>query len=180
MHQFYNQRRQQLLSDEIKSNPAHTAIAKFEHDFSESFLLITQNIDNLHERDGSQNTLHMHGELLKMHCQNLKLVFDICEDLKFDSCCRSEGNFRPNIVWFGEIPFHRNKINQALEACELFIAIGTSGNVYPASGFYQTAKVRKAHTTNLNLKETNSSFDEHIYGLTSEAFPTYPADLLGQ
>jgi NAD-dependent deacetylase len=73
-----------------------------------------------------------------------------------------------------------NQINQALEACDLFVAIGTSGNVYPASGFYQTAKVRKAHTIELNLEETGSSFDEHIYGLASEVVPSYLTDLLGQ
>ncbi|HJO12318.1 MAG TPA: Sir2 family NAD+-dependent deacetylase [Gammaproteobacteria bacterium] len=181
VHEFYNQRRRQLLSAEVKPNLGHTALAKFEHDFGGSFLLITQNIDNLYERAGSQNILHLHGELLKMRCQNSKLVFDIREDISFDTpcrCCRSEGNLRPHIVWFGEMPFHMNEINHALEACDLFISIGTSGNVYPASGFYQTAKVRKEHTVELNLEETGSSFDERIYGLASELVPSYFTDLL--
>ncbi|MDP6414146.1 MAG: NAD-dependent protein deacylase [Gammaproteobacteria bacterium] len=181
VYEFYNQRRRQLLSGEIKPNAAHTALAKFEHDFSGSFLLVTQNVDNLHERAGSQNLLHMHGELLKMRCLNSKMVFDIQGDIDFDNhcrCCRSPGNLRPHIVWFGEMPFHMNQINIALEACDLFVAIGTSGNVYPASGFYQTVKIRKAHTVELNLEETGSNFDDHVYGQATETVPSYFEALL--
>lgn len=176
VHEFYNQRRRQLFCEEIKPNPAHTALAKFEHEHDGSFLLITQNIDNLHERAGSQNLLHMHGEILKMRCLNSKLVFDIQTDISFDTecrCCKSAGNLRPHIVWFGEMPFHMNEINQSLENCDLFVSIGTSGNVYPASGFYQTAKIKKAHTVELNLERTGSSFDEQFYGLASEIVPNY-------
>lgn len=181
VYEFYNQRRRQLLSDEIKPNPAHTALAKFEHEFNGSFLLVTQNVDNLHERAGSQNLLHMHGELLKMRCLNSEMVYDLRQDLNLDSeckCCRSPGNLRPHIVWFGEMPFHMNEINAALEACDIFIAIGTSGNVYPASGFYQKAKIRKATTVELNLEATDSSFDEHIYGPASKVVPAYFEQLL--
>jgi NAD-dependent deacetylase len=181
VYEFYNQRRRQLLSDEIKPNPAHTALAKFEHEFNGSFLLVTQNVDNLHERAGSQNLLHMHGELLKMRCLNSEMVYDLRQDLNLDSeckCCRSPGNLRPHIVWFGEMPFHMNEINTALEACDIFIAIGTSGNVYPASGFYQKARIRKATTVELNLEATDSSFDEHIYGPASKVVPAYFEQLL--
>ena len=181
VYEFYNMRRQQLLSDEIRPNAAHTALAKFEHEFPGSFLLVTQNIDNLHERAGSQNLLHMHGELLKMRCLNSKMVFDIRKDIDFDTqcrCCRSPGNLRPHIVWFGEMPFHMHQINSALQSCDLFVAIGTSGNVYPASGFYQTAKIRKAHTVELNLEETGSAFDSHVYGPATEVVPAYFEALL--
>ncbi len=181
VYEFYNQRRRQLLSDEIKPNPAHTALAKFEHEFNGSFLLVTQNVDNLHERAGSQNLLHMHGELLKMRCLNSEMVYDLRQDLNLDlecKCCRSPGNLRPHIVWFGEMPFHMNEINTALEACDIFIAIGTSGNVYPASGFYQKAKMRKATTVELNLEATDSSFDDHIYGPASTVVPAYFEQLL--
>jgi NAD-dependent deacetylase len=181
VHQFYNERRAQLLSDATRPNAAHTALAKFEHDFDGSFLLITQNIDNLHERAGSQNLLHMHGEILKMRCVNSQLVFDIRQDLSFDTecrCCRSPGNLRPHIVWFGEMPFHMNQINQALEACDLFVSIGTSGNVYPASGFYQTAKIRRAHTVELNLEATPSSFDEKHLGPATQEVPIFFEALL--
>lgn len=176
VYQFYNQRRRQLLSQEIRPNLAHTALARFEHEFDGEFLLVTQNIDNLHERAGSENLLHMHGELLKMRCLNSKLVFDITEDLDYDThcrCCRSPGNLRPHVVWFGEMPFHMNQINNALESCDMFVAIGTSGNVYPASGFYQTAKIRRAHTVELNLEETGSSFDAHVYGPATETVPQF-------
>ena len=181
VYEFYNQRRRQLLSEDVKPNLAHTALASFEHEFSGSFLLVTQNIDNLHERAGSQNLLHMHGEALKMRCVKSQMVFDIREDFSFDThcrCCRSPGNLRPHIVWFGEMPFHMSQINQALESCDLFVAIGTSGNVYPASGFYQTAKIKKAHTVELNLEQTDSGFDEHRAGKASELVPEYFKSLL--
>ena len=181
VYEFYNQRRQQLLSDQVKPNPAHSYLAKFEHEFPGKFLLVTQNIDNLHERAGSENLLHMHGELLKMRCLNSQLLFDISEDFDFDTncrCCRSPGNLRPHIVWFGEMPLQMNKINQALESCDVFVAIGTSGNVYPASGFYQSAKIRRAHTVELNLERTSSGFDEHILGNASEIVPAYFESLL--
>lgn len=183
VYHFYNQRRKQLLSQEIRPNLAHTALARFEHEFDGEFLLVTQNIDNLHERAGSVNLLHMHGELLKMRCLNSKLVFDITEDLDYDThcrCCRSPGNLRPHVVWFGEMPFHMNKINNALESCDMFVAIGTSGNVYPASGFYQTAKIRRAHTVELNLEETGSSFDTHVYGPATGTVPQFFNQILEQ
>lgn len=176
VYEFYNQRRRQLLSPEIAPNEAHKALASFERSFTGDFLLVTQNVDNLHERAGSQNVLHMHGELLKMRCLNSRLVFDTRDDFNFDNhcrCCLSPGNLRPHIVWFGEMPFYMNQINAALEACDLFIAIGTSGNVYPASGFYQTAKIRRAHTVELNLDRTGSSFDQHEYGPATETVPNF-------
>lgn len=176
VYEFYNQRRKQLVSPEIQPNEAHRAVANFEKAFKGSFLLVTQNVDNLHERAGSSNVLHMHGELLKMRCLNSRLVFDIQGDFDFDThcrCCRSAGNLRPHIVWFGEIPFHMNEINKALESCDLFVAIGTSGNVYPASGFYQTAKIKKAHTVQLNLEKTGSSFDANHYGPATDIVPAF-------
>ena len=183
VYEFYNQRRQQLLSDQVRPNAAHSYLAKFEHEFSGKFLLVTQNVDDLHERAGSENLIHMHGELLKMRCLNSLLIFDIAEDFNFDTecrCCLSPGNLRPHIVWFGEMPLQMNKINQALESCDVFVAIGTSGNVYPASGFYQTAKIRRAHTVELNLESTSSRFDEHIVGNASEIVPKYFENLLAQ
>ena len=181
VYDFYNQRRRKLTSPAIKPNSAHSFLAKFEHQFPGEFLLVTQNVDNLHERAGSENLLHMHGELLKMRCLNSQLVFDIEGDFTFDTacrCCRSPGNLRPHIVWFGEMPFHMNKINMALESCDLFVAIGTSGSVYPASGFYQTAKIRRAHTVELNLERTGSTFDECRYGNASEIVPQYFEEIL--
>ncbi len=181
VYEFYNQRRRQLLTPEISPNAAHSALAKFEHEFDGEVLLVTQNVDNLHERAGSQNLIHMHGELLKMRCLNSKLVFDVSEDFDYDThcrCCRSAGNLRPHVVWFGEMPLQMNRINSALENCEIFVAIGTSGNVYPASGFYQTAKIRKASTVELNLERTGSSFDRHVRGPATECVPQFFESLL--
>jgi len=181
VYEFYNQRRRQLLTPEISPNAAHSALAKFEHEFDGEFLLVTQNVDNLHERAGSQNLIHMHGELLKMRCLNSKLVFDVSEDFDYDThcrCCRSAGNLRPHVVWFGEMPLQMNRINSALENCDMFVAIGTSGNVYPASGFYQTAKIRKASTVELNLERTGSSFDRHVRGPATECVPQFFESLI--
>ena len=181
VYEFYNQRRRQLLTPEISPNAAHSALAKFEHEFDGEFLLVTQNVDNLHERAGSHNLIHMHGELLKMRCLNSKLVFDVSEDFDYDThcrCCRSAGNLRPHVVWFGEMPLQMNRINSALENCDMFVAIGTSGNVYPASGFYQTAKIRKASTVELNLERTGSSFDRHVRGPATECVPQFFESLL--
>ena len=181
VYAFYNQRRRQLLTPEISPNAAHSALAKFEHEFGGEFLLGTQNVDNLHERAGSENLIHMHGELLKMSCLNSKLIFDVSEDFDYDTqcrCCRSAGNLRPHVVWFGEMPLQMNRINRALENCDMFVAIGTSGNVYPASGFYQTAKIRKARTVELNLERTGSSFDQHICGPATESVPQFFNSLL--
>ena len=181
VYAFYNQRRRQLLTPEISPNVAHSALAKFEHEFGGEFLLVTQNVDNLHERAGSENLIHMHGELLKMSCLNSKLIFDVSEDFDYDTqcrCCRSAGNLRPHVVWFGEMPLQMNRINRALENCDMFVAIGTSGNVYPASGFYQTAKIRKAMTVELNLERTGSSFDQHICGPATESVPQFFNSLL--
>lgn len=181
VYEFYNRRRRQLLSADIRPNAAHTALARFEHEFAGDFLLVTQNIDNLHERAGSRNVLHMHGEILKSRCLNSRLVFDANEDFTYDShcrCCRSPGNLRPHVVWFGEMPFHLQQINEALENCDLFVAIGTSGNVYPASGFYQTARIRGASTVELNLEQTGSRFDRHLCGPASELVPAFFDELL--
>lgn len=181
VHHFYNQRRRQLLQEHISPNAAHTALARLEREFPGEVLIVTQNVDNLHERAGSRNLLHMHGELLKMRCQQTNLIFDVQEDIGFDTlcrCCQTPGNLRPHIVWFGEIPLYMPQINQALESCNLFIAIGTSGNVYPASGFYQTAKIHRARTVELNLEQTRSSFDEQIYGRASTVVPEYVEQLL--
>lgn len=181
VYQFYNDRRRNLLAESIKPNTAHFALANFEARFTGEFLLVTQNIDNLHERAGSSKLLHMHGELLKMRCVNSRLIFDITDDLGFDTecrCCRSPGNLRPHVVWFGEMPFGMSEITTALQHCDLFVAIGTSGNVYPASGFYQTAKLNKAHTVELNLEATGSSFAEHIFGPATSVVPDFFEQLL--
>lgn len=179
VYNFYNQRRRQLLSPRIGPNPAHSALARFEHEILEAggeFLLVTQNVDNLHERAGSQALHHMHGELLKSRCVRSGLVFDWQTDLNPGSrcrCCNTAGSLRPHIVWFGEIPLHMTAIEEALVRCDLFVAIGTSGNVYPAAGFHSLARQAGAHTVEINLEDTGSGFDELVAGPASAVVPAF-------
>ena len=184
VYRFYNERRQKLLSDSIQPNPAHLALARLESEFSGRFLLVTQNIDDLHERAGSKNVIHMHGELLKMRCDFTEQVFDIQGDFGVTSlcpCCGKPGRLRPHIVWFGEMPFEMNAIYRALAGCDLFLSIGTSGNVYPAAGFVQEAKLAGAHSIEINLEPSavESSFDDHRYGKAGELLPKFVEELIG-
>ena len=181
VYRFYNERRRKLRDNAVQPNAAHLALAEFERNFPGKFLLVTQNIDNLHERAGSHNLIHMHGELLKMRCNTTNLVFDAALEFDFDTpcrCCKVPGNLRPHVVWFGEMPLRMPEIYEALASCDLFISIGTSGNVYPASGFYQEAKIHDAHTVELNLEPTGSRFDEHRYGPATEVVPELLTSLL--
>ncbi|MEH6528601.1 MAG: Sir2 family NAD+-dependent deacetylase [Porticoccus sp.] len=183
VHRFYNQRRDQLLHQGVEPNPAHFSLADFEQKFSGNYTLITQNIDDLHERAGSNSPLHMHGELLKIRCHQSGRIFECRENTTPFSkclCCGISGNLRPHVVWFGEMPLYMNEIYQALSACDLFIAIGTSGNVYPAAGFFETAKMTGAHTVELNLEPSlnGSQFSEQHYGPASVVIPHYFKTLL--
>ena len=166
------------MSPEIQANKAHEALARLEKEFDGDVLLVTQNIDDLHERGGSQNIIHMHGELLKVRCTQTGRVYplreDVTEELACD-CCRKTGTLRPHIVWFGEMPMDMGLISTALRKCDLFISIGTSGNVYPAAGFVQEANYYGAHTVELNLEPSmvQSNFKEQIYGPATEVVPSY-------
>lgn len=181
VHNFYNARRRQLQDTEIQPNPAHYALAKLEREYPGNVLLVTQNVDNLHERAGSQNLIHMHGELTKIHCQQSAEVFDWQDDLGTDTictCCNKPGTLRPHIVWFGEMPLLMDVIYEALENCDLFVSIGTSGKVYPAAGFVQVAKSVGARTVELNLEPTSSVFDASFNGLAGNIVPTFVDGLL--
>lgn len=183
VHQFYNGRRRQLLGGDVAPNPAHLALADLERRFNGDFMLVTQNIDNLHERAGSVNVVHMHGELLKMRCAHTDQVFPIETDIALDdrcACCGLRQCLRPHVVWFGEMPLQMDEIYAALDACDLFVSIGTSGNVYPAAGFVQVARAAGAHTLEINLEPsvTESLFAEKRYGLASEELPRFVSELL--
>ncbi|WP_419536124.1 Sir2 family NAD+-dependent deacetylase [Endozoicomonas sp.] len=180
VQRFYNDRRRQLNS--VEPNRAHQALAEFERQFSGSFLLVTQNVDDLHERAGSNRLIHMHGELLKVHCQDTEQVFHWDQDVTVDTqceCCGVAGNLRPHIVWFGEMPLQMDEIYQALSNCDLFVSIGTSGNVYPAAGFVQEAAAAGAKTVELNLEPGNhgSLFDEQRYGPATEVVDRFFSSL---
>lgn len=181
VHRFYNARRALLKAPNIAPNPAHYALAQLEANWQGKVLLVTQNIDNLHERAGSQHLIHMHGELCKVFCQQSRKVFTWTDDLTLDTpceCCQQPGNLRPDIVWFGEMPYQMDEIYSALEDCDLFVSIGTSGNVYPAAGFVQIAKQHGAKTLELNLEATAGVFDQSRQGKAGEIVPSWVAELL--
>lgn len=183
VHEFYNARRQQLLSDTVQENAAHQALALLEKKFSGNILLITQNIDDLHERAGSQKVLHMHGELLKKRCKITQEVSDCLESLNVDDsceCCFEEKNLRPHIVWFGEMPFFMDEIYEALIHCDLFVAIGTSGHVYPAAGFVEFAANSGADTLEINIEKSNiaNQFNQGIYGKATQMVPLWVSSLI--
>jgi len=183
VQKFYNQRRRPLLDGQVSSNDGHRALAKLEREFAGDFLLVTQNIDNLHEQGGSLNVLHMHGEVLKMRCKATNQVFDCSTDIAVGDlcdCCAEAGNLRPHIVWFGEMPLYMDQIATAISQCDLFISIGTSGNVYPAAGFVQMATQVGAQTLELNLEESlvASNFDHGIYGKAGDVLPIWVDEFL--
>lgn len=178
VHDFYNQRRRQLLSDDVRENAAHLALAELEKQFQGDFLLVTQNVDDLHRRAGSDNPVHMHGEILKKRCNSCGTVSEIRTDLTVaDVCsdCGQQSTLRPHIVWFGEMPMEMDRIQDALSRCDLFVAIGTSGHVYPAAGFASLAAASGARTCLLNLEPTDnrSDFDSCDFGPATEIVPGF-------
>ncbi len=177
---FYNARRDQAAS--ARPNAAHAALARLEAEHDANVMIVTQNVDDLHEKGGSQNVVHMHGALNSALC-------GACDHrwpapLKMapgDDCPKCEApRARPDIVWFGEIPYHMERIEAALSRADLFAAIGTSGNVYPAAGFVQLATMVGARTVELNLEPsvTVSQFEETILGKASETVPAWVDRLL--
>ncbi|WP_370978167.1 NAD-dependent deacylase [Agaribacterium sp. ZY112] len=170
---FYNERRAQLA--QAKPNAAHQALADFQHRHPSKITLITQNVDDLLERAGANKVIHMHGELLKGLCTACSERFEwLLPMFKESLCpkCHKLGHIRPDIVWFGELPYHMRAIEHALTQCDLFVAIGTSGNVYPAAGFVSHANSAGAETIELNLENSNSPwFSEKHRGLASELVP---------
>jgi NAD-dependent deacetylase len=182
VQEFYNMRRAQVLLLEIKPNKAHQALAELEKKWQGPFLLVTQNVDDLHERAGSEKLIHMHGEVLKVRCKNTDEVFEWRENIDLQTlcpCCQETKTLRPHIVWFGEMPFQMEKIYESLETCDIFISIGTSGLVYPAAGFVRAAS-SKARTIEVNLEPTSvtSRFQEKIFGSASLTVPPLVQDLL--
>lgn len=180
---FYNQRRRDLK--EVEPNAAHEALARLERNFPGEVLLVTQNIDDLHERAGSGALIHMHGELNKVictACETRNRWMDDIEPASACPSCHSIGYLRPDVVWFGEMPYQMDVIERALLNCDLFVSIGTSGNVYPAAGFVELAKDVFAHTIELNLEPSQGArlFDEARHGKATEIVPAFVDELLGR
>ena len=183
VHRFYNERRRRLRSGSVGPNAAHRALGRLETEYPGPVTVVTQNIDNLHERGGSRSVVHMHGELLKGRCRYCGDRFPAEGDLKSgDRCsrCNRPAALRPDVVWFGEMPFHMEEIFGMLVECGLFIAVGTSGNVYPAAGFVQIAARSGAHTIEVNLEPSRveNDFAEHRYGLAGELVPALVEEIL--
>jgi NAD-dependent deacetylase len=180
---FHNDLRRRLQDPRIAPNPAHLALARLEAESREPVLLVTQNVDDLHERAGSRNLLHMHGELLKASCRECLAVQPWERDLTRADACPACGEkaLRPHVVWFEEMPLHMDEIDKALKRCRLFVSIGTSGNVYPAAGFVRKARKRGARTLELNLEESAGAeaFHQGRYGRASRIVPEWVEEALG-
>lgn len=182
VQEFYNQRRRQLQESSVQPNKAHLALGDLEKQWLGSFVIVTQNVDNLHERAGSQKVIHMHGELLKARCQKTGSIFDWAMDIAVETPCPScsqIGCLRPHIVWFGETPFETSKIFGLLRDCDLFLSVGTSGQVYPAAGFVKQVRP-SSRRVEINVEQTviTDAFGEHKFGPASEQVPLFVREIL--
>lgn len=181
VHAFYDARRAKLGT--VEPNAAHKALARLDSEWTDDLLLVTQNVDDLHERAGSKRLVHMHGELTSGWCLACNDRFRWSGSMGDQaSCptCGARGRVRPDIVWFGEMPYEMERIEEALRSCDLFVSIGTSGAVYPAAGFVQTARYSGARTLEMNLEPSLASFmfDESRTGFAGELVPQWVDELL--
>lgn len=180
VHRFYDERRAKLV--EVKPNAAHEALAALDAQWPGELLIVTQNVDDLHERAGAKRLIHMHGELLSALCAGCGRAGRWTGELPPGSVCEGcgRGRLRPDIVFFGEMPYEMDRIDEALRRADLFVSIGTSGAVYPAAGFVQTARHVGARTLELNLEPSVGSFyfEESRMGPASELVPVLVRELL--
>lgn len=181
VYRFYNARRSQL--NEVEPNAAHRALARLQREFNGNVFLVTQNVDDLHERGGCEQVCHMHGHLRAARCQHCAASYSWQGSFDESSTCvncAEAGGLRPDVVWFGEIPLHMDRIEKELSRCDLFIAIGTSGVVYPAAGFVREALLAGAHTIEVNrdVSEVTGAFHEQRKGLASVEVTALVEELL--
>ena len=181
VHAFYDARRARLGT--VEPNPAHEALAKLDAEWPGELLLVTQNVDDLHERAGSTRLIHMHGELMKGWCQSCDRRLGWHGAMgEAAECphCETVGRVRPDIVWFGEMPYEMDRIDKALQHCDLFVSVGTSGAVYPAAGFVQTARYSGAHCVEINLEPSMGSvfFHESRIGPAGQLVPEWVEEVL--
>lgn len=177
---FYNMRRRDAAA--ARPNAAHEALAQLEAGFPGEALVVTQNVDDLHERAGTRNLIHMHGELMKSLCGACGDRRPRPEDIAPGETCAACGvaALRPDVVWFGEMPYQMERIWDALRAADLFVSIGTSGNVYPAAAFAQDARRAGAETLELNLEPSEGAMDfiDARYGRATEIVPAWVDEML--
>nr|WP_237219820.1 NAD-dependent deacylase [Sphingomonas arenae] len=181
VHAFYDARRAKL--DNVEPNAGHHALARLDAQWPGDLLIVTQNVDDLHERAGARRLLHMHGELKRGWCTACDRRFPWSGPMGEPAVCPGcgqTGQVRPDIVWFGEMPYEMERIDEALMTADLFVSIGTSGAVYPAAGFVQTARYRGARCLEINLEPSQGSifFHETRLGRASELVPAWVAELL--
>jgi NAD-dependent deacetylase len=180
VQRFYDARRAALAG--VEPNAAHRALARLEEAVVDDLLVVTQNIDDLHERGGSSRVVHMHGRLRAAWCVACDDRVEWYGDLGHLPPCPScdATALRPDVVWFGEMPYELDRIFDALDEADLFVSIGTSGAVYPAAGFVQHAAARGAHTLELNLEPSAGThlFDEARHGPASALVPEWVSQLL--
>lgn len=185
VHEFYNARRRAL--PQVEPNDAHRALAQLESGLAAKggmLTLVTQNVDDLHERGGVKNVLHMHGELLKSTCGACGDTFEWREDLSVEvicTSCKRAGALRPYVVWFGEVPRHMEEAADAIMGADLFVSIGTSGSVYPAAGFVSEARALGVPATELNLEPSENAalFTDSRYGPATKIVPEWVREVLG-
>lgn len=186
VQRFYDERRRNVCV--AQPNPAHDALGRLDREWARGnrgeLLIVTQNIDDLHERGGATRVLHMHGEALSVWCRacDARHKWDgALLDRPACPACGERGLMRPDIVWFGEMPYEMDRIFSALSQADLFVSIGTSGAVYPAAGFVSEASRAGARTLELNLEESLGSrnFDETRLGPASELVPQWVDEMLG-
>ena len=177
---FYDMRRAAIQTRE--PNPAHAALARLDSEWAGEFLIVTQNVDDLHERAGARRVLHMHGTHLKAWCTACDVRSPWRGSLiEWPPCpvCGAAA-LRPDVVWFGEMPYEMDRIYAALRRADLFVSIGTSGAVYPAAGFVRDTRDLGAATLELNLERSQGSawFDESRLGPASELVPAWVDEIL--
>ncbi|WP_436792199.1 NAD-dependent deacylase [Caulobacter sp. RL271] len=176
---FYNARRANLAG--AAPNAAHVALARLEAGLAArggELWLCTQNVDDLHEKAGSQRVIHMHGELAVTRCHHCQATRPDTQALTAEAVCAAcgrDGGARPHVVWFGETPLFMDAIEDALADADLFVSIGTSGSVYPAAGFVSEARAMGIATCEINLEPSSNAyvFDEKVYGPASETVPAW-------
>lgn len=182
VHAFYNARRANCL--DATPNAAHEALGRLQTAFSGRVTLVTQNVDDLHERGGAHEVIHMHGELARALCAECGHRWPAPREMSADAPCPNctAPRTRPDVVWFGEIPYQMRRINEALRNSDLFVAIGTSGTVYPAAGFVAEARTMGIPTLELNLEPSDTAgiFDDARFGPATEIVPAWVDEILGQ
>jgi NAD-dependent deacetylase len=181
VQRFYDLRRERL--NEVEPNAAHRALARLDAEWPGELLIVTQNVDDLHERAGARHVLHMHGELRSAWCLacDARIRWETgLSDSPACPICGLPGRLRPDIVWFGEMPYQMDRIDEALRRADLFVSIGTSGAVYPAAGYVQTARYCGAKTLEMNLEPSLGSihFDETRTGPAGRLVPEWVEAML--